>query len=140
MPSPARLASTDRSLRLLLLSLVLVIFVVQPLQQLDVAGPAVVGLFFSFILISGVATIAKTNLVALSMGGLVFIGLGLRWLRLALHIHALAMPDAFLSALLCAILAGVVLVQVFREGPITVQRIEGAVAVYLLLGLAWAFT
>jgi voltage-gated potassium channel Kch len=31
-----------------------------------------------------------------------------------------------------------VLTQVFRQGPITFHRIQGAIAAYLLLGLAWA--
>jgi hypothetical protein len=43
------------------------------------------------------------------------------------------------SLVFCGVLALVVLVQVFREGPITAHRIRGAVAVYLLLGLGWAF-
>src|SRR5262249_54268134 len=52
----------------------------------------------------------------------------------------LVMPDALFSSLFCAILAMVVLAQVFRAGVITSQRIQGAVAVYLLFGLAWAFS
>jgi Ion channel len=35
-------------------------------------------------------------------------------------------------------LAGIVLTHVFREGPITIQRIQGAVAVYLLVALMFA--
>jgi voltage-gated potassium channel Kch len=31
-----------------------------------------------------------------------------------------------------------VLTQVFRQGPVTFHRIQGAIAAYLLLGLAWA--
>jgi hypothetical protein len=31
-----------------------------------------------------------------------------------------------------------VLVQVFRDGPVTAHRIQGAVVVYLLVGLIWA--
>ena len=34
--------------------------------------------------------------------------------------------------------AALVLVQVFREGPITIYRIQGAIVVYLLAGFAWA--
>jgi voltage-gated potassium channel Kch len=37
------------------------------------------------------------------------------------------------------VLALLVVVQVFREGPITMHRVLGAVGVYLLLGLAWSF-
>jgi hypothetical protein len=36
-----------------------------------------------------------------------------------------------------SILAALVLVQVFRDGPITSHRIQGAIVVYLLLGLIW---
>ena len=36
-------------------------------------------------------------------------------------------------------MAVVVLTQVFREGTITFNRIQGAIAAYLLLGLFWAF-
>ena len=35
-------------------------------------------------------------------------------------------------------LCGVVLALVIRRGPITTRRIEGAIAVYLLLGFSWA--
>ena len=36
-----------------------------------------------------------------------------------------------------SILAVVVFIHVFRKGPITIQRVQGAVAGYLLLGLIW---
>src|SRR5262249_22164415 len=35
-------------------------------------------------------------------------------------------------------MAALVLVQVFRPGPMTVHRVQGSVAVYMLLGVAWA--
>src|SRR5262249_49443482 len=37
-----------------------------------------------------------------------------------------------------AMLASIILIQVFRDGQINVYRIEGAVAVYLLLGVIWS--
>src|SRR5262249_35785514 len=43
-----------------------------------------------------------------------------------------------LTIVLLSILAGLVLWQVFRDGPITAYRIQGAVVVYLLVGVAWA--
>ncbi|MGE5445893.1 MAG: potassium channel family protein, partial [Ignavibacteriales bacterium] len=45
----------------------------------------------------------------------------------------------FLVIVFLGMLSAVVIHQVFREGPITMQRIIGAVVVYLLLGLMWAF-
>jgi voltage-gated potassium channel Kch len=36
-------------------------------------------------------------------------------------------------------LAGLVFLEVLKKGPITLHRVQGAVAVYLLFGLIWAF-
>jgi hypothetical protein len=134
-----RFWSTDRSLTVLLVSLSIIIFVIQPLGNLGVVGRVLVNLFFSLLLISGVGAAAESRLATISVGGLVIFGLSVRWLRFLVEGHTLLMLDALLSALLCAILAGVVLVQVFREGPITSLRIQGAIAVYLLFGLGCAF-
>jgi hypothetical protein len=38
----------------------------------------------------------------------------------------------------CAMLAWIVLVKTFSEGPITIYRIEGSIVVYLLIGLMFA--
>jgi hypothetical protein len=137
MPLLRRFWSTDRSLSLLLVSLVLVIFVIQPLQAAGVGGRLLVTLFFSFILISGVAAVAKNALTTAMVGTVVIITLVVRWLRLWFDRGSLAAPDALFSSLFCIVLAVVVLAQVFRKGPITSYRIQGAVAFYLLLGLAW---
>ncbi len=134
-----RFWSTDRSLTVLLLLLAVLIFVIQPLGDLGYGGRTGVGVVFSLLLISGVGAVAKSIAPTVLVGGLVLVNVAVRWLRLQSGATGLAAPDALLSALLCAILAVVVLAQVFREGPITWQRIQGAVAVYLLLGLSWAF-
>jgi hypothetical protein len=138
MPLLRRFWSTDRSLSLLLGSLILLIFVIRPLQEIGVAGRLLMTLFFSFILISGVAAVAKNALTTTAVGALVITSFVVRWLRLWLGGESLAVSDTFVSSLFCIILAVVVLAQVLREGPITWYRIQGAVAFYLLLGLAWA--
>ena len=138
MPLLRRFWSTDRSLSLLLASLVLVIFVIQPLQVAGVGGRLLIAVFFSFMLISGVGAVAKNALTTAVVGGLVVTSLAVRWLRLWLGGESLLISETLVSSLFCAILAVVVLAQVFREGPVTWYRIQGAVAFYLLLGLAWA--
>jgi hypothetical protein len=139
MPLLRGVWSTDRSLGLLVLSLALLIFVGEPLQQVGVAGRLLITLFFSFLLISGVGAVAKSGRTTAVVGGLVLTSLAVRWLRLWLGGGSLVVSDALFSSLFCTVLAAVVLAQVLREGPITFYRIEGAVAFYLLLGLAWAF-
>jgi hypothetical protein len=38
------------------------------------------------------------------------------------------------------ILLALVIAQVFRDGPVTAHRIRGAIVIYLLLAVMWAFT
>jgi hypothetical protein len=140
MPLLSRFWSTDRSLTVLLLLLTVFTFVIVPLEDLGIVGQLLLAMVFSLLLISGVGAVAKGVLPTVGVGALVFTGLAVRWVRLSSGAGWLALPDALFSALVCALLAAVVLAQVFREGPITAQRVQGAIAVYLLLGLAWAFT
>jgi ion channel len=135
-----RFWSSDRSLTALLLLLVVLIFVVDPLGDLGIGGRVLIDVVFSLLLISGVGAAARGVFPTVAVSVLLLATLALRWLRWSSGAEWLAAPNAFSSALLCAILAAVVLAQVFREGPITAQRLQGAVAVYLLFGLAWAFT
>ncbi|MBI1818487.1 MAG: two pore domain potassium channel family protein [Deltaproteobacteria bacterium] len=134
-----RFWSTDRSLTVLLVLLGIFVFTIDPLGDLGVTGQSLMSVFFSLVLISGVRAVAKSPLPTVLVGSLVLTNLVARWLRLWLGGGSLAAADAFFSSLFCGIMAAVVLAQVFRAGPITSNRIQGAVAVYLLLGLAWAF-
>ena len=142
-PSPEsilrRFWSTDQSLAVLLALLGMVLFIILPLGDLGVVGRTALRVGFSLFLLSGVGAVAKSRAWTVLVGGLVVANLTLHWLSFWRGGADLAMWDAALTLVFCSVLAAVVLVQVFREGPITAQRIQGAVAVYLLLGLAWAF-
>ena len=74
---------------------------------------------------------ALTSLVAI-------VAIALRWATWWKPTHTLILWSV--SAGLAAILTitVVLLWQVFRSGPVTVMRIQGAIAAYLCLGFAWA--
>jgi hypothetical protein len=118
--------------------LVVSIFVMQPLYELGVADRTAMSVVFSLLLVSGAWTVARTR-VAVIAGVLMLAGLGVRWLRIGLGTASLAAPSALLANVFCIVVAAAVLSQVFRTGRITVHRIQGAIAAYLLLGMAWAF-
>jgi hypothetical protein len=88
--------------------------------------------------VSGVAATLRKRTVNVVVGGPVAVALALRW---ANHVHpslGLACADAAAS-LVCALLfVAVILVQVYCPGPINLHRIQGAIAVYLLLASAWS--
>ena len=47
--------------------------------------------------------------------------------------------DCIISFFCCGLLTVIIAVQVFKEGRVTVNHIQSAVAIYLLLGLMWGF-
>ncbi len=139
MPLLHQFWRADRSLTVLLMSLIVVIFVLHPIGALGLAGRVLISGFFSLVLISGVSTVAKKAWVTVFVGTLLLTTLVVRWVRVWHGGATLLLPDTVFSSLFCIILAGVVLAQVLREGPITFHRIQGAIAVYLLIGLAFAY-
>lgn len=133
-----RFWSQDWSLTALLVFLVFMIFIAGPLEGIGIVGHIVLGIVFAMLLLSGVAAIAKTRIVAIlfSVAGLVSVGVN--WFRYVSPDQTLDLANTFATLVSCGMLAVIVLVHVFREGPVTVHRIQGAIAVYLLLGLVWS--
>jgi uncharacterized membrane protein len=130
--------SSEWSLTAFLVLLVVTLFIILPLSHLLGAGRLPVSVFFSLLLISGVAAVSEHRVTTLLVTGLVIVTLGLRWATHLVSNREIELAGV-VSALVCiGLLAGVVILQVFRKGPITWHRIQGAVAVYLLMGLMWA--
>jgi Ion channel len=132
----------DEGLTVLLGALLLMIFIVTPLAAAGVfRGYAAVAhdLWLAFTLMSGVFAIGwrrKTAQVVVLAAVLLF---ALRGLGFAGGAGALGLVvDAVLTIFLLSTLGLMVVWQIFREGPITRQRVQGSIVIYLLLGLIWA--
>jgi hypothetical protein len=130
----------DEGLTALLGALLLMIFVVRPLAAAGVfRGYAVLvqDLWLALTLLSGVLAIGwrrKAARIVVLAAVLLF---ALRALGFTRDAGGLSM-DAALTIFLLATLVLMVVWQIFREGPITRQRVQGSIVVYLLLGLIWA--
>ena len=122
----------------MLVFLCLVLFVGAPLSDIGSAGQFVFDLLFSLLLLSGVIFVAQRALVTVAVAVLTTAALVLRWATFHAPDSPLQIWSFALTIVLLSILAGLVLWQAFREGPITAYRIQGAVVVYLLVGVAWA--
>jgi hypothetical protein len=123
----------------MLVSLILALFVGGPLMAIASVGPLPFDVFFTGLLLSGIVAFSRRRWLAIAISVIGFVVLTLRWTSYGLADGRLALWDNILSMLMLAILAGLVLEHVFRAGPITGDRIRGAIAAYLLLGLVWAF-
>jgi hypothetical protein len=132
----------DEGLTVLLGALLLMIFIVNPLAAAGVfRGYAAVvhDLWLTFTLLSGVFAIGwrrKTAQVVVLAAVLLF---ALRVFGFAGGAGALGLVvDAVLTLFMLSALGLMVVWQIFREGPITRQRVQGSIIIYLLLGLIWA--
>lgn len=96
-------------------------------------GP-LIDIAFSLLLFAGVAGLTVPRPVRALLLALAVTATAV---RLFASSHEAAVATASLASI--ALLASVVLAQVFRNGPVTIHRIQGAIAAYLLLGVGWAF-
>jgi len=129
--------SDDRGLSVLLASLVTIIFFLPPFRGRPDAN-LLVQLFFTLVFASGLSSATRSRAARIG-GALVFVvAVALHWVDFFRPEAGLALWVSLARVLALGVLVLLVVHHVFREGPITVPRIQGAVAVYLLLGMMWA--
>jgi hypothetical protein len=125
----------------LLVSLVATIFVLPSLVSAGETPSLVVQvlfqIFFTLIFASGILASTTSRAAAVVSSLICGVAIALFWVNQLMPSRQFAVGQTAGAASASALLTAFVLRQVFREGTITLQRIQGAVAVYLLLGLAW---
>jgi Ion channel len=128
----------DRLLSFFLAFLVLITIFV-PMVGLSRAGRIIIDLTFALMLLSGaIATVYKRMLM--------YVIIVLTILEFTADLIAEFNPsfspkgwDSGLKVFGMAILVVMTLKQTFLPGPVTVHRVMGGVAAYLLIGITWAF-
>ena len=122
----------------MLVCLVLTIFVGGPLAATGPDGQYVFDVFFSLLLLSGVIAVPRQRLLPFAVAAVTLLALVVRWTRHGSPNPTTAVWDDVLTILSLVMFAAFVLFQVFRAGPVTTYRIQGAIVAYLLIGLIWA--
>jgi len=112
--------------------LVLVLFVLPPLAEPVRGRSLALDAAFTALLFAGVAALSVRPAARTALLAVVAAATAVRWGPFSAEATAAAGLVSIVAMTL------VVLAQTFRAGPVTVHRIQGAVAAYLLLGLAWA--
>jgi uncharacterized protein (DUF697 family) len=131
--------SRDTSLGIILGLLLVFTFVILPLTNYQEGVDLAAGLLASVLLLSGSVAVLHhpwvrglASLVALTT-------IVVRCIGALSGSSILALAGATLTSLMLTLLVAVFLVEVYRPGPITRLRVGGAVAAYIVLGLAWAY-
>jgi hypothetical protein len=129
----------ERSLTVMLLLLVLHLFILTPVRFLSHAFQIISVLFLSLALLAGLLTLVKQK--ALRWIWVVVVAGAILFKSAALVAKApwLIVGDTLLTFFSLSALVYVVFLQVSREGPVTAHRIRGAIALYLLIAMLFAF-
>jgi hypothetical protein len=144
-PSPstlwrrARIWEQEYSLTALLVMLVVTLFVVTPLASSAMIGSEIMLCFVAVLTITGVAVVSGRAGMVLVVMLLAVSGIGLDWAAHFAHRTSLWVLDDLLRMAFVLMLAVIITLQVFRPGNVTHHRVQGAICVYLLAGLAWAY-
>lgn len=136
-PAPSRFWADDRGLSIFLAALVAII-VVPALVPGGLPGRLLGDALVSLMLVSGAAAVADRPRAVLIVSVIAVVALLVRWASWLFPAAPLAVWREVSTLATLVALCGVVLALVLRRGPVTSRRIQGAIAVYLLLGFTWA--
>ena len=130
--------ASERGLSIFLTFLLVFVFLLPPIMPNSPFGGHLAGIFFLLLLVAGVAAVSRRRWQMVVMLTVVVAAAVVELAdRLVPSTYTAIWADVASLAIL-GLFAVVVIAQVFRGGPVTSDRILGAVAAYLLFGLTWA--
>jgi Ion channel len=129
--------SGDLGLTLITISLVILIFVVFPLREAGLPGRIFFYLMIVTLMILGALAVNQSRMATAFVIVVVLVS-SVVLVTARLHptqtLHELG---SVLSTVALLLYVRIVLLVMFRGGPVTWSRIQGAVCAYFLIGLAW---
>ncbi len=133
-----RFWSEEKSLTAFLILLIVEIFVLAPMQFTGFGFSLVNSILFSLLLLTGLFTLTQRKTIQAVLAMLVALSVVTHWAYIFFGLTDLKLLDGLLMLLCTVGLLVIVLWQVYKEGPVTAHRIQGAVAAYLLLSVIFA--
>jgi hypothetical protein len=130
--------SGDLGLTLVSISLGVLIFVIFPLREAGLRGRFFFDLMMVTLMVSGALVMKQRRIVTVMVIAVVLAGAGVLWISRLYPTPFLQQLSSLLSIITTLLYVRIVLLVMFREGPVSWSRIQGGVCAYLLLGLAWA--
>jgi hypothetical protein len=133
-----RFWQSDRGLAAFLVIILVTAFVLPPLVSPGRLARLAFGILFALLLVTGTASVTARRATRAVLTAVAIAAIALQWIDQAFPSPGLDLAGALAAVTSAGLLALVVLVQAFRAGPVTMHRIQGAIAAYLLLGITWA--
>jgi hypothetical protein len=134
-----RFWNEDRSLTVMLLLLLFFVFILVPSMSQGMRGEIFIKVVYSFILFTGILSVARQKKFVVIVSILAVIGFFLNWLSEVYPTTPVLIANDLAIIFFNLFFALVILIKTFQPGEITYQRIEGSIVVYLLAGLIFAY-
>src|SRR5271157_53362 len=129
---------TEASLSVFLGLMVLIVFVL-PAVGLDRSNEKLyTDVSYTVAMACGVSIAWRSRTLFFTAASFTLVAILLKWGMWFVAPHALGVWPDVLSLLSTVLVIFILLRQVFAVGPVTASRIQGAIAVYLAFGIAWA--
>jgi len=130
--------SGELGLTLITISLCILVFIVTPMREAGVSGRILVDLLMMTLMVFAALAVKQNRFDTILVVALIFVTailLGAARLYPTPLLHQLG---SIFSTVVLLLYVRIVLLVMFRGGPITWSRIQGGVSAYLLIGMAWA--
>ena len=130
--------SGDLGLTLVTISLVMLVFVITPLREAGLPGRLVFDLIMVSLMIFGALTVEQGRIAKILVIAFLLVTAGFLGTARFHPTPLVHQVGSILSTITLLLYVRIVLIVMFRGGPVTWSRIQGGVCAYLLLGMAWA--
>jgi hypothetical protein len=123
----------------LLLALIALILIYPYCKDEGMVGRVILGLLYSSVLIGGAYATARSREGLLIGGALATIGIGLQWTALLTGQLVFFRLTALVFMISMSLAIFLVLRYLLMKGPITADKLHGALAAYIMIAMFWAF-
>jgi len=130
--------SGDLGLTLVSISLGILIFVIFPLRQAGLSGRVFIDVVMVTLMVSGALVTKQRPLITVLTIAIVVLGASMLWASRFYPAPVLRHLSSGFSVIILLLYIRIVLLVMFRQGPVSWSRIQGGICAYLLTGMAWA--
>jgi Ion channel len=130
--------SGDLGLTLITISLAAFIVVILPMHEGGLPGRFILDLVLLALMVSGALTVGTNRLLTAVAIVILLSAAIVLWVAIAYPTPFLQKLSSVLSILAFLLYVRIVLLVMFREGPVSWSRIQGGISAYMLLGLVWS--
>lgn len=130
--------SGDLGLTLITISLCVLVFIITPMREAGVSGRLLVDLLMTLLMVFAALAVRQNRFDTILVITLILVTAILLGTARLYPTPLLRQLGSIFSTLILLLYVRIVLLVMFRGGPITWSRIQGGVSAYLLIGMAWA--